>query len=107
MFGLASLTDGTAWANVRMGSFLLGTCALATMVLSWTREESDEVIRAREVVEEADRKNRLTRWLALGASVAGLYAMIQTSSYIATRERKDGMMLTVEDLPPTEALYSD
>ena len=103
----ASLTDGTAWANVRLSAFFLGTCAIATTVLSWTREESEEVIRAREIVEEQDRKNRLARIFAFAASVAGLYGAIQLSTYVATRERRGGYVLEHVDLPQTEALFVD
>jgi hypothetical protein len=102
-----SLLDGTFWANIRLSALTLGTVGIATLTLSWTRQESEEVIKAREVVEDADRKDRWARIFAFAGGVACLYGMIRTASYLGTRERRDGLPLRVEDLAPTEILYSD
>lgn len=106
MFNLASLTNGSFWSNVRFGAFFAGTVALGAMVASWTVQESEEVQRAREIVEDADKKNRLKRWLSFGFGVVALYGTIQTASYIASRADNDGPR-GVYRIIKSEDIFSD
>jgi Fe-S cluster assembly iron-binding protein IscA len=80
---------------------------MGSFVLNWSRDEPDDITRARALVEEHDRKERLTRVVVFAAGCAAMYLGLRLSEYIVTRDREDGEPITVEEIIPMEHIYSE
>jgi len=98
---------GSLGSKLRFGLFSAGCLAMGSFILNWARDEPVEVTRAREIVDEHDRKERLTRILVFFSGCTALYLGIRLSAHIATREREDGEFLRVEEVIPMDHVYSE